>query len=59
MPPIWTIHARRHLRQALAEKLCQESHGAETPGPHPQGCSGVIEETMDHLSEILAVTFDG
>src|SRR5437868_15358910 len=59
MPAIWTIRARRHLRQALAEALCRESHGAANPGPQLQGCTGVLEATMDQLSEILAVTFEG
>ncbi len=59
MAVFWTIQARRHLRQALAEKLGRESQGLENPGPELQGCKGVVEATVDHLSEILAVTFEG
>jgi hypothetical protein len=62
MPAFWTIQARRHLRQALAEALCRETEGdgagtgAETrPGP----CTGVLELTMDRLNGLLAGTFEG
>ena len=56
MPVFWTIQAQRHLRHALAEALGRESDGvAIGTGP----CSGVLEVTLDHLNELLALTFPG
>jgi hypothetical protein len=54
--PLWTIRARRNLRQALADALCRES--ADTPTP-ARPCLGVLEQTMDRLNDILAATFPG
>jgi hypothetical protein len=54
--PLWTIRARRNLRQALAEALCRESArrvNEEAP------CMGELEKTMDRLNDILAGTFPG
>jgi hypothetical protein len=56
MSVFWAIQARRHLRQALAESLCRESHG-EASGRG--GCGGVLEQTMDRLNDLLAATFPG
>ena len=56
MPAFWTIQAQRHLRQALALALGRESERTPTkPGP----CDGVLEETLDHLNDLLALTFPG
>ena len=56
MPVFWTIQAQRHLRHALAEALARESDGpAISTGPH----TGVLEATLDHLHDLLALTFPG
>jgi hypothetical protein len=69
MAVFWTIQARRHLRQALAEALCRENEdwGASERHAAPRGevrneansCLGVLELTMDRLNDILAGLFDG
>jgi hypothetical protein len=56
MPVFWTIQAQRHLRHALAEALARESDGVAI-GARP--CTGVLEVTLDHLNELLALTFPG
>jgi hypothetical protein len=56
MPVFWTIQAQRHLRHALAEALGRESAGPSI-GTGP--CSGMLEATLDHLNELLALTFPG
>ncbi len=56
MPVFWMIQAQRHLRHALAEALGRERDGpAIGKGP----CTGVLEVTLDHLNELLALTFPG
>jgi hypothetical protein len=54
--PLWTIRARRNLRQALAEALCRES---VNKAKEPNACLGVVETTMDRLNDLLAATFPG
>jgi hypothetical protein len=56
MPVFWTIQAQRHLRHALAEALGHESDG---PSIGMRPCTGVLEVTLDHLNELLALTFPG
>jgi hypothetical protein len=69
MAVFWTIQARRHLRQSLAEALCREN---ETEGQRgrpaaaqagdetrPRIYLGVLEVTMDRLNDILAELFEG
>ena len=52
----WTIQAQRHLRHALAEALARESDGpASRTGRH----TDVLEATLDHLNDLLALTFPG
>jgi hypothetical protein len=56
MAVFWTIQAQRHLRHALAEALARESDGpAVKTGPH----TGVLETTLDHLNDLLGLTFRG
>jgi hypothetical protein len=59
MPVLWTIRARRNLRQVLARALCRESHGERVSPGAPAGQIGVWEATMDRLNDILASTFPG
>ena len=56
MPVFWTIQAQRHLRHALAEALGRESDGIAIG---TGSCRGVLEVTLDHLNELLALTFEG
>jgi hypothetical protein len=51
MPVYWTIQARRHLRQALAEALSGEVVDASRPG--------VLERTREHLDAMLTDAFGG
>ena len=57
MPVLWTIRARRNLRQVLAEALCRESRREVGEHGPPAGCNGVLETTVDQLNDILARTF--
>jgi hypothetical protein len=56
MPVFWTIQAQRHLRQSLAEALGRENERVATAAG---SYSGVLEVTLDHLNELLALTFEG
>src|SRR5271156_4194006 len=56
MPVFWTIQAQRPLRHALAEALGRESDG---PAVGMRPCTGVLSVTLDHLNELLALTFPG
>jgi hypothetical protein len=58
MSVFWTIRARRHLRQALAELLGRESREAEAEAEDGRVKGpGVQEQTMDRIAKILANTF--
>jgi hypothetical protein len=70
MSVFWTIRAKRHLRQALAESLCRENEAQGERPHHPSKVTadrkdpsqpriGVLELTMDRLNDILAVHFGG
>jgi hypothetical protein len=56
MPVFWTIQAQRHLRHSLAEALGRERDG---PAIGMRPCTGVLEVTLDHHNELLALTFPG
>ena len=56
MAVFWTIQAQRHLRHALAESLARDG-GRPAIGTGPW--TGVLEATLDHLNELLALTFEG
>ena len=56
MPVFWTIQAQRHLRHSLAEALGRERDG---PAIGMRPCTGVLEVTLDHHNELLALTFSG
>jgi hypothetical protein len=58
MAVFWTIQAKRHLRQALAESLCHGRCGSQTQ-PGACGPPDVLEQTMDRLNDLLAATFPG
>ena len=64
MSVYWTIQARRHLRQALAEALSREVEAdreskACGAAIEPDSCPGVLERTMKHLDAMLADAFAG
>src|SRR5271157_4551044 len=64
MAALWTIQARRHLRQELAEALCRENEDATAAAATGKQtalayCTSVLELTMDRLNDILAGTFEG
>jgi hypothetical protein len=64
MSVYWTIQARRHLRQALAEALSREVEDDREAKSgdgaiEPEACPGVLERTMTHLDAILADAFAG
>jgi hypothetical protein len=56
MAVFWTIQAQRHLRHALAEALSREREDGLIG---TRSCRGVLEVTLDHLNELLALTFPG
>ncbi len=64
MAALWTIQARHHLRQELAEALCRENENATAAAATGKQtalayCTSVLELTMDRLNDILAGTFEG
>ena len=69
MAVFWTIRARRHLRQALADALGREHESGVASRQEvaargevrneAHSCIGVLEMTMDRLNDILAGLFEG
>jgi hypothetical protein len=58
MAVLWTIQAKRHLRQALAEALCRESEAAGGAAGNGRW-NGVAGPTVDRLNDILEGVFPG
>src|SRR5438105_3005419 len=54
----WTLRARKHLRECLADELCKEfDRSAESEGG-TEGVPGALQRAMDRLKGVLQASFE-